>query len=542
MKKRLLLLLACTGLAMPAFAAESSTNAAPSGNRFLFIVDTSSLMKRMAEPTRDHLFDLIFTGLDGQMNSGDTFGLWTFDESTFTDFQVQLWNPLTSFGSANAAATFLNVQRYDKPPNLEQVLRKASSVIRSAKDVTLLIFSDGSKAIQGTPFDEQINDVYLRETRFNRQALLPFVTVLAARAGQIEGWRVSAPGEAIELPRLPPLNVAEASQRAASEPPKTNAPPTAEKTSTAQPLIEPLAPSTTVATATNQDASTTPQKLKVVREIKTVSKPPAEQSSPEKTVVPDATTNVAPAQVLAPAVTNTPATIVEAKPVVEAVPTNVEEPKQPAAAPTASVTSKPSNVTEQAQGVSSPTATAPEAKPPASPPESVVAKTEPKTSAPADVRSTPLPERPAPSVAPATEPVVARAESKASTPVDVRSTRPAPSAVLVTEPVVARTEPKASAPADLAATPPPEKKLDQPARSAAEAKTVSDAPPITKTDAAKPNLALVTPENQFGPTTLLIAGLALLFVAGLLCWMLVRRTRGATQPSLISESMDQHRK
>jgi hypothetical protein len=92
-----------------------------------------------------------------------------------------------------------------------------------------------------------------------------------------------------------------------------------------------------------------------------------------------------------------------------------------------------------------------------------------------------------------------------------------------------------------------EKKVDRPARSTAEAKTVSATSPIAKagvakTNGAKPNLALVTPENQFSPTTLLIAGLALLFVACLLAWMLVRRTRSATQPSLISESMDQHRK
>jgi hypothetical protein len=59
---------------------------------------------------------------------------------------------------------------------------------------------------------------------------------------------------------------------------------------------------------------------------------------------------------------------------------------------------------------------------------------------------------------------------------------------------------------------------------------------------AKPNLALVTPKNQFSATTLLIAGLALLLVACLLAWMLVRRTRSATQPSLISQSMDPPRK
>jgi hypothetical protein len=94
---------------------------------------------------------------------------------------------------------------------------------------------------------------------------------------------------------------------------------------------------------------------------------------------------------------------------------------------------------------------------------------------------------------------------------------------------------------------PSEKMVDRPARSVAETKTVSAIPPptkadVAKTNVAKPNLALVTPKNQFSATTLLIAGLALLLVACLLAWMLVRRTRSATQPSLISQSMDPPRK
>src|SRR5438093_9698641 len=255
MKQRLLFLVLCGWLAAPVLAAQSSTNLALSSNRFLFIVDSSSSMKPLAEATRELLFDLIFTGVDGQMKPGDTFGLWVFDQATLTDFPMQAWNPRTSFSAAMSVSVYLADQRHNKPSNVEQVLRKAVSVVRSVKDVTVLIFSDGSNFIQGTPFDEQINQTYRHETRLIRPAALPFVTVLAARKGRIEDWRGSEPGQAVELPRpIPALQVSEATRTKPVAPVKTNVPPSstlAEKTPTAPAPAESITPAPSLGATTN---------------------------------------------------------------------------------------------------------------------------------------------------------------------------------------------------------------------------------------------------------------------------------------------------
>src|SRR5262245_18919589 len=111
MKNSLILLAAIGCLAAPVFGAETSNQNAQPGKRYLFIVDTSSAMKRLAGQTRDYVFELVFTGLDGQMQPGDSFGLWGFAEATVTDFPMQLWNPTTSFYAAAATMLFLTGQR-----------------------------------------------------------------------------------------------------------------------------------------------------------------------------------------------------------------------------------------------------------------------------------------------------------------------------------------------------------------------------------------------------------------------------------------------
>ena len=98
MKPLLLLLLACASLAdlssaATTIASTSASKAAADGGRFLFVVNTSSSMRRIEPATRQAVFDMVFTGLNGYMRSGDTFGLWTFNEETQAgDFPMQVWD------------------------------------------------------------------------------------------------------------------------------------------------------------------------------------------------------------------------------------------------------------------------------------------------------------------------------------------------------------------------------------------------------------------------------------------------------------------
>ena len=114
MKHRWLFLLILVGLAVPSFAAQNATNTAPEGNRYLFIVDTSASMKRMESSVRATLHDLVFTGFDGRMQKGDTFGLWTFNEKTYAEFPMQEWTMEQTWNISRETSAFLKSQRYEK--------------------------------------------------------------------------------------------------------------------------------------------------------------------------------------------------------------------------------------------------------------------------------------------------------------------------------------------------------------------------------------------------------------------------------------------
>src|SRR5258705_9404252 len=66
----------------------------PEGNRFLFIVETSSSSARLEHGGRQPVFDMIFSGLFGQMRKHDSFGVWTFNESVRAGvYPKQAWDP-----------------------------------------------------------------------------------------------------------------------------------------------------------------------------------------------------------------------------------------------------------------------------------------------------------------------------------------------------------------------------------------------------------------------------------------------------------------
>src|SRR5687768_3830984 len=68
----------------------------PDGNRFLFILETSSGMNQLEHGGRQAIFDLIYSGVDGRMRRGDTFGVWTFNGGVHSGIvPMQTWDPRT---------------------------------------------------------------------------------------------------------------------------------------------------------------------------------------------------------------------------------------------------------------------------------------------------------------------------------------------------------------------------------------------------------------------------------------------------------------
>src|SRR3954454_9621630 len=81
--------------ALSALPAGAQTNLAkpklPS-NRYLLVVDTSHSMGRRSEATLRTVYSLFQYGMRGQIHSGDSVGLWTYNEEVYTGrFPLQTW-------------------------------------------------------------------------------------------------------------------------------------------------------------------------------------------------------------------------------------------------------------------------------------------------------------------------------------------------------------------------------------------------------------------------------------------------------------------
>jgi len=236
------------GLALaPCFAGEPTRPPKPpaDGNRFLFVVATSQSMERFDHSGRQAVFDLIYTGIDSQMRAGDTYGVWTFSDQTRAGvFPIQVWNPKATLQLASRVGVFLEAQKYGKGARLDRVMVKLLPLIRSVKDVNVLIISDGESRLKGTPFDDRINST-AQKIGFNaRRAKKPLVTTLVASNGKIISGSVVIAGEPVKLPGL--VALAQTAPKADVKPPVQPVTPPAPKVITflKQPVPISAAPKT----------------------------------------------------------------------------------------------------------------------------------------------------------------------------------------------------------------------------------------------------------------------------------------------------------
>src|SRR5687767_13157288 len=157
----------------------------PDGNRFLFILETSAAMNKLEHGGRQAIFDLIYSGMDGRMRNGDTYGIWTFNELPYVGFYpMQIWDARKNLEQATAAGRFLKTRKYEKNGNLTNLLQQVQTVVRMVKDLNVVIVTDANTLSSGTPFDPEINAQYLAHAPQVRETKRPLITTLTARAGQ----------------------------------------------------------------------------------------------------------------------------------------------------------------------------------------------------------------------------------------------------------------------------------------------------------------------------------------------------------------------
>lgn len=207
----IVVLVLATSLTVPGAIRTAATPAVPppDGNRFLFVVDLSSSLKKLALPCRQAVFDMIYTGLYGQMKAGDSYGLWTLNAEPNTGiYPMQHWQPDQTLALASHAAKFLRDQSLGRRARVEALMEKIFLVVTNVQDVVVFFISDESTQITGTPLDADLQTAYAHQAKATRKDPQPLITTLIARAGEIVSASVQRAGEPVLLlaTALPPAS------------------------------------------------------------------------------------------------------------------------------------------------------------------------------------------------------------------------------------------------------------------------------------------------------------------------------------------------
>ncbi|MGD1088482.1 MAG: hypothetical protein ABR955_07120 [Verrucomicrobiota bacterium] len=201
---RIVFALFATILLIPALYAQPEPQKIQ--NRFLLIFDTSSLMKKCLPTTRVAVKKLLFSMMDGQLQPGDTIGVWTFAKEVGPGrFPLQQWQPENAATIAANITAFVESQRYRKSTDFEATMLLLSAIVEDSDRLTVLIFCDGDGEMNHTPFDDAINKMFEKNRRPLQKALQPFVVVLRSQTGVYVGYTVNSAAGPPDFPQFPPI-------------------------------------------------------------------------------------------------------------------------------------------------------------------------------------------------------------------------------------------------------------------------------------------------------------------------------------------------
>ena len=186
-------------------------------SRFLFIFSTSAGMKARLPAMQQEITTLFSSSMHGELHAGDSMGIWTFASGLHTG-QMPLieWSPAGASAIAKGLDKFLAQQRYAHSNDFSVLEPLLDQVIATSPRLTILIFCDGEGQITGTPYDDQINQIFSLRFAALKQAKQPFVIVLRTQQGRYVGSSINFPPGMVNLPDFPPL--------VETQPPATNPP------------------------------------------------------------------------------------------------------------------------------------------------------------------------------------------------------------------------------------------------------------------------------------------------------------------------------
>ena len=173
--------------------------------RVLFIFDTSAEMKKRLPAVQTELKQLLGTSLGGQLHSGDSIGVWTFNQDlNAAQFPQQRWMPEDAVTIVSDINKFVGKQRFTGNTRFGALQPRLNQVIQDSGRLTVLIFSDGGDEIKWTPYDAGINQVFKQRLAEQKSTQQPFVLVFRTQLGQYAGCTMNFPPGMVSIPDFPP--------------------------------------------------------------------------------------------------------------------------------------------------------------------------------------------------------------------------------------------------------------------------------------------------------------------------------------------------
>jgi len=169
--------------------------------RWLFIFDLSSTMKKRLPATEEVLKNFFATSADGRLQDGDNIGVWTYDQQMHGgQFPLVVWKPEQAATLPTNLMAFLRSRSFTSSSRLAALQPTLDSVISSSERLTIIIFCDGESEISSTPYDRGINQSFLDGRAERKKNSQPFVVLIRTLSGKFIGCTVNFPPGAINIP------------------------------------------------------------------------------------------------------------------------------------------------------------------------------------------------------------------------------------------------------------------------------------------------------------------------------------------------------
>jgi hypothetical protein len=176
--------------------------------RWLFIFDTSAAMKKRLPGTETELKNLFFNSISGQLNGGDTIGVWTFDEKLHAgEFPLVRWNPSSAAEVSSNIVAFVHQQHYAGDTKFASIEPVVGRIIDNSERLTVIVFCDGDDTLKLTPDDAGINQSFQQMRTAQKNLHQPFILVVRTQGGLFVGGTMNFPPGKLNLPEFPPLAV-----------------------------------------------------------------------------------------------------------------------------------------------------------------------------------------------------------------------------------------------------------------------------------------------------------------------------------------------